>query len=74
MRDKYSVFSRNRDINAALNILFKYNTSQSIVGRELAENTNASGEPKSSMKEEILLTGVYNSRQQGEEAIESLAQ
>ena len=64
----------DRDINAALNILFKYNTSQSVVGRELTENTNASGEPKCSMKEEILLTGVYNSRQQGGEAIVSLAQ
>ena len=67
--------SHDRDINAALNILFKYNTSQSIVGRELAESTNASGAPKNSaMKEEILLTGVYNNRQQGGEAIESLAQ
>lgn len=67
--------SHDRDINAALNILHKWNaTSQSIVGRELAENTNASGELKSSMKEEILLTGVYNNRQQGGEAIESLAQ
>ena len=52
--------NHDRDINAALNILFKYNTSQSIVGRELAENTNASGEPKSSMKEEILLPNSYN--------------
>jgi len=51
--------SHDRDINAALNILFKYNTSSSVVGRELTENTNASGEPKCSMKEEILLTGVY---------------
>ena len=47
---------------------------QGIVGRERAESTNASGEPKCSMKEEILLTGVYNSRHQGGEAIESLAQ
>jgi len=31
-----------------------------IVGRELTENTNASGEPKCSMKEEILLTDAYN--------------
>ena len=45
-----------------------------IVGRELAESTNASGEPKCSMKEEILLPIVYNNRQQGGEAIESLAQ
>lgn len=67
--------NHDRDINAALNILFKYNTSQSIVGRELTESTNASGAPKiSAMKEEILLTGVYNNRQQGGEAIESLAQ
>lgn len=64
----------DRDINAALNILSKYVTSRSIVGRELTENTNASGEPKCSMKEEILLTGVYNSRQQGGEAIVSLVQ
>ena len=36
----------DRDINAALNILHKWNmTSQSIVGRERAENTNACGEP-----------------------------
>ena len=34
--------SHDRDINAALNILHKWNmTSQSIVGRERAENTNA---------------------------------
>lgn len=67
--------SHDRDINAALNILHKWNmTSQGIVGRELAENTNASGAPKvSAMKEEILLTDAYN-RQQGEEAIESLVQ
>jgi len=68
--------NHDRDINAALNILHKWNaTSQSIVGRELAESTNASGEPKiSSMKEEILLTGVYNDKQQKGEAIESLTQ
>lgn len=52
----------DRDINAALNILYKWNaTSQGIVGRGLAEITNASGAPKiSAMKEEILLTGIYN--------------
>lgn len=44
----------DRDINAALNILHKWNvTSQSIVGGELTENTNACGEPRSSMKQEV---------------------
>ena len=44
----------DRDINAALNILHKWNvTSQSIVGRELTEITNACGEPRSSAKQEI---------------------
>ncbi len=54
--------SHDRDINAALNILHKWNeTSQSVVGRELAEITNASEAPKiSAMKEEVFLTGVYN--------------
>lgn len=53
--------NHDRDINAALNILHKWNvTSQSVVSRELAESTNASGEPKSSMKEEILSTDIYN--------------
>ena len=67
--------NHDRDINAALNILRKWNTtSQSVVGRELAEITNASGAPSSAMKEEVLLTGVYNNRQQGGEAIVSLAQ
>ena len=68
--------SHDRDINAALNILHKWNvTSQSIVGRELAEITNASGAPKiSAMKEEVLLTGDYNTVKQGGEAIVSLAQ
>lgn len=67
--------SHDRDINAALNILHKWNaTSQSVVGRELTENTNASGALIfGAMKEEILLTGTYN-KHQGEEAIESLAQ
>lgn len=50
-------------------------TSQSIVGRELAEIINASGAPKiSAMKEEVLLTGDYNTVKQGGEAIVSLAQ
>ena len=68
--------NHDRDINAALNILHKWNvTSQGVVGGELTENTNASGAPRiSAMKEEILLTGVYNNRQQGGEAIVSLAQ
>ena len=44
----------DRDINAALNILFKYNSSQDIVGRERAESTNACGEPRSSAKQEVL--------------------
>lgn len=38
----------DRDINAALNILYK-----GVVGRERAEITNACGEPKSSMKQEV---------------------
>lgn len=38
----------DRDINAALNILRK-----GIVGRERAEITNACGEPRSSMKQEV---------------------
>lgn len=38
----------DRDMNAALNILSKYVTSQSIVGRERAENTNACGGPSKS--------------------------
>lgn len=46
--------SHNRDINAALNILHKWNvTSQSIVGRERAESTNACGAPSSAMKHEV---------------------
>ncbi len=44
--------SHDRDINAALNILSKYVTSQSIVGWELSEITNADGEPRSSVKSE----------------------
>ena len=49
----------DRDINAALNILSKYVTSQSIVGWELTENTNACGEPRSSMKQENELTSTF---------------
>ena len=48
--------SHDRDINAALNILSKYVTSRSIVGWELTENTNACGEPRSSVKQENELT------------------
>ena len=43
----------DRDINAALNILFKYNSSQGIVGRERAEITNACGAPSSAVKHEV---------------------
>lgn len=48
--------SHDRDINAALNILSKYVASQSIVGWELTESTNACGEPHSSVKQENELT------------------
>ena len=48
----------DRDINAALNILSKYVTSQSIVGWELTEIRNACGEPRSSMKQENELTSA----------------
>ena len=48
----------DRDINAALNILSKYVTSQSIVGWELTEITNACGEPRSSVKQENELTST----------------
>ena len=48
----------DRDINAALNILSKYVTSQSIVGWELTENINACGEPRSSVKQENELTSA----------------
>ncbi len=48
----------DRDINAALNILSKYVTSRSIVGWELTENTNACGEPRSSVKQENELTST----------------
>ena len=43
----------DRDINAALNILFKYNSSLGIVGRERAESTNACGAPSSAVKHEV---------------------
>jgi len=44
----------DRDINAALNILHKWNmTGQSIVGRERAEITNACGAPSSAVKHEV---------------------
>ena len=49
----------DRDINAALNILHKYVTSQSIVGWELTENTNACGEPRSSVKQENELISLF---------------
>ena len=51
----------DRDINAALNILSKYVTSQSIVGWELTEITNACGGPKSSVKQENELTSSFSS-------------
>ena len=44
--------NHDRDINAAKNILYKGVTSLGIVGRGLSEIKNASGEPRSSMKEE----------------------
>ena len=50
--------SHDRDINAALNILSKYVTSQSIVGWELTETKNACGEPRSSAKQENELTSA----------------
>ena len=50
--------SHDRDINAALNILSKYVTSQSIVGWELTEIRNACGEPRSSVKQENCLTSA----------------
>ena len=46
--------SHDRDINAALNILHKWNvTSQGVVGRERAEITNACGAPSSAVKHEV---------------------
>ena len=46
--------NHDRDINAALNILHKWNTtSQSIVGGERAEITNACGAPSSAVKHEV---------------------
>lgn len=50
--------NHDRDINAALNILSKYVTSQGIVGWELTEITNADGEPRSSMKSENVRTSL----------------
>ena len=47
----------DRDINAALNILHKWNmTSQGIVGRERAEITNACGAPRSAAKQEVSIS------------------
>lgn len=47
----------DRDINAALNILHKWNmTSQSIVGRERAESTNACGAPNGTVKQEVSIS------------------
>ena len=51
--------SHDRDINATLNILSKYVTSQSIVGWELTEITNACEEPRSSGKQENELTSPF---------------
>lgn len=46
--------SHDRDINAALNILHKWNVaSQGVVGRERAEITNACGAPSSAVKHEV---------------------
>ena len=44
----------DRDINATLNILHKWNVaSKGVVGRERAEIINACGEPRSSAKQEV---------------------
>ena len=51
--------NHDRDINAALNILSKYVTSQSIVGWELTESTNACGGPRSSVKQENELISFF---------------
>ena len=51
--------SHDRDINAALNILSKYVTSQSIVGWELTESTNACGVPRSTAKQENELISAF---------------
>ena len=51
--------NHDRDINAALNILSKYVTSQSIVGWELTEIRNACGEPRSSVKQENELKSAF---------------
>ena len=45
--------NRDRDINAAKNILHKGVTSLGIVGRERAESTNACGAPSSAVKHEV---------------------
>lgn len=44
--------NHDRDINAVKNISHRGVTSLGIVGRELSEIKNASGEPRSSVKEE----------------------
>ena len=46
--------NHDRDINAAKNILNKGVTNLGVVGRERAEITNACGEPRSSVKQEVL--------------------
>ena len=46
----------DRDINAAKNILNKGVTSLGIVGRERAENINACGVPRSTMKQEVSIS------------------
>ena len=51
----------DRDINAALNILFKYNASHGIVGRERAEITNACGVLRGTAKQEVLNTSSFSS-------------
>lgn len=46
--------NHDRDINAALNILHRWNvSSQSLVGRERAEISNVCGAPSSAMKHEV---------------------
>ena len=47
----------DRDINAALNILHKWNmTSQSIIGRERAESINACRAPNGAVKQEVSIS------------------
>ena len=55
----------DRNINAALNILSKYVTSRSIVGREPSESTNADEEPRSFMKSESPKSIARNSITKG---------